>query len=79
MIPMRISKVREYLENLTGQITFKYNNKNCGVDPIAQDNFILWYGSKLATFDSIDKAMNVNFFGGKALRDIVDSVIDLDY
>lgn len=76
---MRLSEIKEHLENLTGQITFKYNDKNCGVDPLSLNEFDVWYGDDMRTADSIDEVISNDLFDGKALRDILDDVVDLEY
>lgn len=71
--------VKEYLGNLTSHITFEYDGKACGVDPLSLDKFDMWYGDKSMTAHSIEEVINTNFFDGKSLEDILDDITDLEY
>lgn len=75
---MTIANIKKHLKNLTGQITFQYNGKDCGIDPIATDEFDIWYGDKLVTVATVNDVMNIDIFGGKALRDIFNYITDLE-
>lgn len=76
---MTIAEVKDYLANLTSHITFYYNGYDCGIDPLATDEFSMWYGTDELTVDSIDKVMNINFFNGKSLKDIWDDITELEF
>lgn len=76
---MRTSEIKSYLENLNGQITFTYNGLDCGVDPLAVDEFDIWCGNEMTTMESVDEVLNVKFFDGKALSDILGDVTDVEY
>lgn len=78
IIPPLYTKIKDYLNTLTGQITFRYNNKDCGIDPIARDEFDIWYGDELVTVETVNDAMNIDIFGDKSLRDIFDDITDLE-
>lgn len=43
---MTVLEIREYLDNLISHITFEYNGRSCGVDPLAHGDFDMWYGDK---------------------------------
>ena len=79
MTAMTITDIKNYLTNLTGHITFEYNGTFCGVDPIRQDEFDMWYGDKEITAKSIEEVFETPFFDGKALDDILEDVTDLDF
>lgn len=76
---MTVLEIREYLDNLISHITFEYNGQSCGVDPLAHDDFDMWYGDKRIKAHSIYEVMNTKLFDGKALRDIVDDIVYLEY
>lgn len=59
-------------------MTFIYNGKDCGIDPMSITEFDMWYGEDFITVNSIDKVMNTALFDGKTLLDIVDDVEDLE-
>ncbi len=69
---MTALEVKNYIETLCSHLTFKFNSKNCGIDPLAVDNFEMWYGEKTMTVKSIDEVMNTAFFDGKTLNEIAD-------
>ena len=71
--------IRRYLDNLTGCITFKYKGYPCGIDPLAHDNFNMWYGLKEAKAVSIDEVMNKKFFDGKSLENIIGDITEVEY
>lgn len=76
---MNISELKVYLENLTGQVTFTYNGKDCGIDPISSDTFDVWCADEITKANSINEVMTGNFFDGNALTDIWKSITDLEF
>lgn len=75
---MTITEVKNSLSEIVTQMTFVYNGKDCGIDPISITEFDMWYGEDFITVNSIDKVMNTALFDGKMLSDIVDDVEDLE-
>lgn len=71
--------MKEFLENLTGHVTFEYNGLLCGVDPLSNNAFNMWCGEDSMTANSIDEVMTTKFFDGKSLNDISDDMTDLEY
>lgn len=76
---MSITKLKDYLENLTSHVLFEYNGQSCGVDPLSTNKFEMWYGSNGMTASSIDEVMTTKFFNGKSLTDIWDDITELEY
>lgn len=76
---MTSSMIKQHLDGLIGCITFEYNGYSCGIDPLARDDFDMWYGNDEYKAYSIDEVMRVKLFDGKSLEDIVDDITDLDY
>lgn len=76
---MTILEFINYISTLTGHVTFEYNGYSCGVDPLAQDSFDMWFGDDETTVNSIEKVLNTKLFNGKSLMDIWDDVTELDY
>lgn len=74
-----INTIKEHLSNLVGCVTFTYKDCSCGIDPLARDNFDVWFGDSKSKAQSIDEVMTTKYFGGKALEDILDDVADLEY
>lgn len=71
---MTTLEVKNYIESLVSHLTFKLNNKNCGIDPLSKNNFEMWCGENSMTAKSIDEVMNTVFFDGKALNDIANTL-----
>ena len=71
--------IERHLKDLIGCVTFEYNGYSCGVDPLAHNDFDMWYGNNEIKTQSIDEVMKIKFFDGKALEDIVDDITDIDY
>lgn len=71
--------IKNHLDILAGCITFEYNGYVCGIDPLAHDNFNMWYGIKKHTARSIDEVMKTKFFDGRALENIIGDITELDY
>ena len=71
---MTTVEVKNYIESLNSHLTFKLDNKNCGIDPFSRDNFEMWCGEDMMIAKSIDEVMNTAFFNGKTLNEIVDIV-----
>lgn len=75
---MNALEVKERINSLCTHILFDYNGRECGVDPFSHAEFDMWYGEKNVTAHSIDEVMNLPFFDGKALKDILDEVENLE-
>jgi len=73
-----IERVRDRLAHLISHVTFEYNGKCCGVDPLSRNKFDMWYGDKYLTADSIGAVMEVKLFDGKSLQEIWDDIVDLE-
>lgn len=74
---MTALEIKNYLADLVSHLTFNFNNKDCGIDPLAKDNYEMWCGDNIMTAKSIDEVMNTLFFDGKSLNDIAN-MIELD-
>lgn len=75
---MRALDLKERINSLCTHVLFTYNGKNCGVDPFNEKHFDMWYGEERMEAHSIDEVMETSFFDGKALRDIVDQIEDVE-
>lgn len=56
---MTAEDIREHLGNLIGAITFEYNGKNCGIDPLSLNKFVMWYGDDETVAESVDEVMSI--------------------
>ena len=76
---MTAEDIREHLGNLIGAITFEYNGKNCGIDPLSLNKFVMWYGDDETAAESVDEAMSIDFFDGNCLEEIIEDAEDFEY
>ena len=75
---MTAKDLRDRIESLCTHVLFDYNGKECGVDPLAHDNFDMWYGDDFMEAHGIEEVMQTPFFDGKALEDIVDQLENVE-
>ena len=77
---MMAEKIKNRLLECASHMCFDYNGKDCGVDPfyIPEERkiyFNMWYGENTVhTAHDIDEVMTINFFDGKSLNEIADTV-----
>lgn len=71
---MMAEKIKNRLKELCSHMTFEYNGKDCGVDPISHAEFVMWCGDKDTTVKSIDEVMAKPFFDGKSLSEIAEVI-----
>lgn len=76
---MTAEDIREHLGNLIGVITFEYNGKNCGIDPLSLNKFVMWYGDDETVAESVDEVMSTGFFDGNCLEEIIEDAEDFEY
>ncbi len=76
---MTSSMIKKRLDGLIGCVTFEYKGHPCGVDPLAHDDFNMWYGNLAFKARSIDEVMTTKLFDGKSLTDIANDITDLEY
>ena len=76
---LTILQLEEHMEQLVSHVTFDYNGKSCGIDPISRDQYELWYGENCATATSLEKLMNTKVFDGLSIVDIWDKATDVDW
>ena len=75
---MKINEIIDRIAEIVTQITFIYNGKSCGVDPMSSTEFDMWYGDDFVTVGSIEEVMNTKLFDNKSLTDIFDDIDDLE-
>ena len=76
---MTAEDIREHLGNLIGAITFEYNGKNCGIDPLSLNKFVMWYGDDETVAESVDEVMSIDVFDGNCLEEIIEDAEDFEY
>lgn len=76
---MSLQKLRDRIDEICTHVLFDYNGKTCGVDPISQQHFDMWYGDAYAAASSIDEVFSLPLFDGKSLTQIYDSIQNLEW
>lgn len=76
---MNFKEFIDRIESFISHVFFKYNGKNCVVDPFNAHNFILVYGDFEVECKSIDEVKNGKYFDGKSLAEIFDNITDIEY
>ena len=71
---MTLDKILEPIKTVTSHVTFTYNGQSCGIDPLAGDDFDMWYGDNEHKAKSIDEVVNVKLFNGKNLQQIIGEI-----
>ncbi len=75
---MSVDEIRDYITSLCSHLTFDFEGKSCGVDPLAPDQFDMWCGDDFMEAHSIDEVMKAPFFEGKALENIVNQLENVE-
>ena len=75
---MSVDEIRDYITSLCSHLTFDFEGKSCGVDPLAPDQFDMWCGDDTMTAKSVDEVMNTAFFDGKCVKEIVDKIQNIE-
>ena len=71
---MKSNEIKIRITSLCSHLTFDFEGKSCGVDPLAADQFDMWCGDDTMTAKSADEGMNTPFFDGKCLKEIADEI-----
>ena len=71
---MNSKQLKKRINSMVSHLTFEYQGKSCGVDPLSLNHFDIWCADEFATLDSIEKVMNTPFFDGKPLKDIAQNI-----
>lgn len=61
-------------DGCASHLTFDYNGKPCGVDPLSRDHFEMWYGDSDAVARSLEEILSIPLFGGKTLAEIASQI-----
>ena len=69
-----IEDIRDRLLEFCNMFGFDYNGHSCGVDPFNKQSFHLCCDGKVLEVHSIEDVFTTPYFGGKALKDIVDDI-----
>ncbi|MBQ3337495.1 MAG: hypothetical protein IJG80_08840 [Selenomonadaceae bacterium] len=71
---MTATALKEQISKMYSHILFEYDGKDCGVDPLARNEIVVWFGEKNLTAHSVDEAMQVKLFDSKSLNDIAKEI-----
>ena len=67
-------QIKQRLSEVCCLLGFYYNGVNYCVEPYSKNEFELLSPDTSLTVDSVDKVMEVPFFAGKCLQDIVSDI-----
>ena len=59
---MSADEIRVTFASLCSHLTFDFEGKSCGVDPLAADQFDMWCGDDAMTAKSADEVMEYTIF-----------------
>ena len=76
---MTIQELVDHLTNQISHITFYYNGYACGIDPLSRNLYEVWCGDNSFSVTSVDEVLSKDLFNGRALKDILGDVTDLEY
>lgn len=76
---MTAERIKSRINELCTHMTFEYNGKNCGVDPISHSHFEMWCGENSEVVHSINDVMNICLFDGKSLNTIAGDIKIIDF
>ena len=71
---MKAAELQSRIESLFSHILFRYQGRDCGIDPTSRTSIDVWYGEETRNFTSVEEVMRTPFFDGKALQDICDGI-----
>lgn len=76
---MTVKDIRDRINEICNCFQFEFNGKTCGVDPFSYENFDMWCGDDSMKAKSIEEVMETKFFDGKALSEIVNEIIVIEW
>lgn len=71
---MKAAELQSRIDSLYSHILFRYNGKDCGIDPLNRTSIDVWCGDEFQNFTSVEDVMCTPFFDGKALQDICSEI-----
>lgn len=71
---MKASDLKDRIAKMYSHVLFEYKGRSCGVDPLTETRFNMWFGGDLITLSSVEDVMQIKFFGGKSLNEIAKEI-----
>lgn len=74
---MKLDELRQCLIDCCNDITFHVDGLASGIMPEVANyvpTYYVWYGNKTQDFHTVDELLHAPFFGGKALKDIAETL-----
>ena len=71
------NKIKKIISDCCNDVLFIYNGKKSGITSTVKNSiptFQVWYGEKTKEYNDIDSVMSDNFFDGKSLNDLSETV-----
>lgn len=70
-------KIKKIISDCCDDVFFTYNGKKSGITSTVENSiptFQVWYGEKTKEYKDIDSVMSDNFFDGKSLDELSETV-----
>ena len=74
---MNIKEVLDVINECINDVVFDFNGEVCAVTSVVKNyvpTFTLWYGDKSKNFGNAEDLVNYDFFDGKSLTEIIETV-----
>lgn len=71
-------EIKKNIESLCSHVTFEWNGKECGVDPLSTTEFEMWCGENMMIATDIEEVMSTRFFDGFSLEQIADKIKNIE-
>lgn len=75
---MSLLELKKRINSLVSFVGFDYNNTSCGIDPISENHFEMWYGDNFVIAESIEEVFDIKIFEGKSLTEIFNNISNID-
>lgn len=70
-------RIQKIISDCCNDVFFIYNGKKSGITSTVKNSiptFQVWYGEKTKEYKDIDSVMSDNFFDGKSLNELLETV-----
>lgn len=71
---MTAEKIKDRLSECCTHFLFEFSGQNCGIDPIGEMQYTIWFGEACTNVKGIEALMEIPFFAGKALNEIYNEI-----
>lgn len=75
---MNLSDLKKRINSLVSFVGFDYKDISCGIDPISENHFEMWYGDNFVIAKNIEEVFDIKIFDGKSLTEIFNNILNID-